>query len=184
MSVNDEINRISNAKTNLATAITSKGVNVPNDASISDYAALVSAIPQESGNITGSVRYDQEQQLTNNEKATARKNIGLSNVASSGNYNDLSNKPSFLVASNKGYGGAITAGGDGVAEMGKYIDFHSEKDGESDYSTRLTSVAEYKNTVNLPSGNGTLTIGDKAYKIVVSTTAPTTTDSSVITFVI
>lgn len=52
MSVNDEINRLSTAKTDIASAITSKGVDVPGDASISDYAALVSAIPQEASDIT------------------------------------------------------------------------------------------------------------------------------------
>lgn len=44
MSVNDEITRLSKAKSDIASAISSKGVSVPSDSSISDYAALVSSI--------------------------------------------------------------------------------------------------------------------------------------------
>lgn len=115
---------------------------------------------------------------------TAAQVSGLSTVATSGSYNDLTNKPTILTAANNGYGGAITTGGDGVAEMGKYIDFHNTAGGTSDYSTRLVCSGEHSNTVNLPSSTGTLTIGDKAYKIVTSSTAPTTTDTSIITIVI
>ena len=115
---------------------------------------------------------------------TAAQVSGLATVATSGSYNDLINKPTILTAASNGYSGAITTGGDGVAEMGKYIDFHNTADSTTDYSTRLTCTGDYENTVNLPSGTGTLTIGDKAYKIVTSSTAPTTTDTSIITIVI
>lgn len=109
---------------------------------------------------------------------------GKSDVGHTHSYNDLSNKPTILSASNKGYNGAITAGGDGVAEMGKYIDFHNTSNGTSDYSTRLVCTGEHGNTVNLPSAAGTLTVGDTAYKIVKSSSAPTTNDTSIITLVV
>ena len=54
MSVNDEITRLSKAKSDIASAISSKGVSVPSDSSISDYAALVSSI-------SDSVQSDYEQ---------------------------------------------------------------------------------------------------------------------------
>ncbi len=91
------------------------------------------------------------------------------------------NAKSNLTASNKGYNGAITAGGDGVAEMGKYIDFHATANGTSDYSTRFVCTGDHQNTVNLPSAAGTLVIGDRALKVVISSSAPTTNDDSVIT---
>lgn len=109
---------------------------------------------------------------------------GLKLVATSGSYNDLSNKPTILSASNNGYNGAITAGGDGVAEMGKCIDFHNTSNGTSDYSTRFVCTGEHGNTVNLPSVTGTLIVGDTAYKIVKSSSAPTTNDTSTITLVV
>lgn len=50
MSVSDEISRLSKAKTNLASAIIAKGVNVPSDASISNYHTLVLSISNDGGN--------------------------------------------------------------------------------------------------------------------------------------
>lgn len=44
MSIQTEINRIKQSKTNIITALESKGVTVPNDASIDDLSALVDAI--------------------------------------------------------------------------------------------------------------------------------------------
>ena len=44
MSIQSEISRLQTAKTNLATAIASKGVTVPDTATLDDYPALVSAI--------------------------------------------------------------------------------------------------------------------------------------------
>ena len=109
---------------------------------------------------------------------------GLAKVATSNSYSDLSNKPTILSASNKGYNGAITAGVDGVVEMGKYIDFHNTSNGTSDYSTRFVCTGDHQNTVNLPSAAGTLVVGDSAFKIVKASSAPTTNDTSVITFVV
>ena len=109
---------------------------------------------------------------------------GLATVATSGKYSDLSGKPTILSASNNGYSGAITAGGDGVAEMGKYIDFHATSNGTSDYSTRFVCTGDHSNTVNLPSATGTLIVGDRALKVVITSSAPTTNDTSVMTVVL
>ena len=105
---------------------------------------------------------------------------GLSKVATSNNFHDLDNRPIAAVA---GYNGYIYTSGDGVAEMGKYIDFHATADHTGDFSTRLTCIGN-GNTLNIPSGSGTLTFGDKQYMIKVSSSAPTTNDTSVITFVL
>lgn len=51
-----------------------------------------------------------------------------------------------------------TVGGDGVMEIGKYIDFHDDNGGKYDYSTRLQSTGNYWNTISLPSGSGTLAL--------------------------
>jgi hypothetical protein len=91
---------------------------------------------------------------------------------------------SNLAASNKGYNGAITAGADGVAEMGKYIDFHATSNGTSDYSTRFVCTGDHKNTVNLPSATGTLVVGDRALLVKVTSSAPSTNDTSIMTIVV
>lgn len=49
-------------------------------------------------------------------------------------------------------------GNDGVMEIGRYIDFHSDNSGSYDYSTRIQATGNYKNTVNLPSASGTLAL--------------------------
>ena len=46
----------------------------------------------------------------------------------------------------------------GVMEVGTYVDFHSDNTTGNDYSTRLYSNGENKNTVKLPSGSGTLAL--------------------------
>lgn len=51
MSIQSEINRLKTAKTNLASAIESKGVDVSNTTTLSDYPALVSAITVGTENI-------------------------------------------------------------------------------------------------------------------------------------
>jgi hypothetical protein len=47
---------------------------------------------------------------------------------------------------------------DGVMEVGKYIDFHNDNSGKYDFSTRLQTTDNYKNSVYLPSHNGTLAL--------------------------
>lgn len=49
-------------------------------------------------------------------------------------------------------------GGDGVMEIGKYIDFHNDNSGKHDFSTRLQTTGNYANVVNLPSASGTLAL--------------------------
>lgn len=55
-------------------------------------------------------------------------------------------------------------GGDGVLEIGKYIDFHEEQGMSSDFSCRIMSQGDYHNTVRLPAASGTLaTLDDNVY---------------------
>lgn len=56
------------------------------------------------------------------------------------------------------YGTIPCIGNDGVMEIGRYIDFHSDNSGSYDYSTRIQATGNYKNTVNLPSASGTLAL--------------------------
>ena len=52
-------------------------------------------------------------------------------------------------------------GGDGVLEIGKYIDFHEEQGVSSGFSCRIMSQGDYQNTLHLPTSSGTLaTLGD------------------------
>ena len=46
--------------------------------------------------------------------------------------------------------------GDGVMEIGRYIDYHYDNSGKYDYSTRLQVTGTYANVVNLPSASGTI----------------------------
>lgn len=47
-------------------------------------------------------------------------------------------------------------GGDGVLEIGKYIDFHEEQGMSSDFSCRIMTQGDYQNTLFLPTSSGTL----------------------------
>lgn len=49
-------------------------------------------------------------------------------------------------------------GNDGVMEIGRYIDFHSDNSGSQNYATRIQAIGSYKNTVNLPIESGTLAL--------------------------
>lgn len=52
-------------------------------------------------------------------------------------------------------------GGDGVLEIGKYVDFHEEQGMSSDFSCRIMTQGDYQNTLHLPALSGTLaTLGD------------------------
>lgn len=55
-------------------------------------------------------------------------------------------------------------GGDGVLEIGKYMDFHEEQGTSSDFSCRIMLQGDYQNTLFLPTSSGTLaTLGDNVY---------------------
>ena len=56
------------------------------------------------------------------------------------------------------FGRVPTIGGDGVMEIGKYIDFHYDNEGKYDYSTRLQATGNHQNTLLLPLGAGTLAL--------------------------
>lgn len=47
-------------------------------------------------------------------------------------------------------------GGDGVLEIGKYIDFHEGQGMSSDFSCRIMTQGDYQNTLYLPTSSGTL----------------------------
>lgn len=56
------------------------------------------------------------------------------------------------------FGTIPSIGNDGVMEIGRYIDFHSDNSGSYDYSTRIQATGNSRNTVNLPSASGTLAL--------------------------
>lgn len=52
-------------------------------------------------------------------------------------------------------------GGEGILEIGKYIDFHEEQGMSNDFSCRIMTQGDYQNTLHLPTSSGTLaTLGD------------------------
>lgn len=86
-------------------------------------------------------------------------NIGSQSVSyasSAGDADTLDGK--HLASGNKTYNRVPHVAGDGVMEIGKYIDFHNTNDEANDYSTRVDCTASYKNTVHLPSTTGTLAL--------------------------
>ena len=56
------------------------------------------------------------------------------------------------------WGGIPFVASDGVMEVGKYIDFHNSQSESADFSTRLYCSGTYKNTISLPSNNGTIAL--------------------------
>ena len=61
-------------------------------------------------------------------------------------WSDITNKPDV-----------VTKGGDGVVEVGQYLDFHKNNT-TSDYSVRLVAAADSQVSINLPSSAGTLAL--------------------------
>lgn len=55
-------------------------------------------------------------------------------------------------------------GGDGVLEIGKFIDFHEEPGVITDFSCRIKTQGDHHNTITLPAASGTLaTLDDNVY---------------------
>ena len=55
-------------------------------------------------------------------------------------------------------------GGDGVLEIGKFIDFHEEPGMITDFSCRIKTQGDHHNTITLPAASGTLaTLDDNIY---------------------
>lgn len=55
-------------------------------------------------------------------------------------------------------------GGDGVLEIGKFIDFHEEPGMVTDFSCRIKTQGDHHNTITLPAASGTLaTLDDNVY---------------------
>lgn len=82
------------------------------------------------------------------------------------------------------YGHIPTVASDGVMEVGRYIDFHNDKNGKHDFSTRLQSTGNYGNEVNLPSASGTLALINDVNNyywanVKISTSSSTTTSPTV-----
>lgn len=83
-------------------------------------------------------------------------NISVNYASSAGNAETLGGMP-------KNYGQAPFStipciGGNGVMEIGRYIDYHYDNSGKYDFSTRLHTTGNYGNIVNLPSNDGTLAL--------------------------
>lgn len=83
-------------------------------------------------------------------------NISVNYASSAGNAETLGGMP-------KNYDQAPFStipciGGDGVMEIGRYIDYHYDNSGKYDFSTRLHTTGNYGNIVNLPSNDGTLAL--------------------------
>ena len=90
---------------------------------------------------------------------------GTWSINISGNANNATNAGNAekLGGMSKNYGqspfGTIPCvGGDGVMEIGRYIDYHYDNSGTYDFSTRLQTTGNYANVVNLPSASGTLAL--------------------------
>lgn len=84
------------------------------------------------------------------------------------------------------FGTIPCVGGDGVMEIGRYIDYHYDNSGKYDFSTRLQTTGNYANIVNLPSASGTLAltsdIGNYYWaNVKISTTSSTSTSPTVST---
>lgn len=109
-------------------------------------------------------------------------NLGaLFNVAKDGTLTRLGNR--IWDAGNDGSGSGLDAdlldgkhlhqgqwdsicyiGGDGVLEIGKYMDFHEEQGMSSDFSCRIKTQGDHHNTITLPAASGTLaTLDDNVY---------------------
>lgn len=83
-------------------------------------------------------------------------NISVNYASSAGNAETLGGMP-------KNYGQAPfrtipCIEGDGVMEIGRYIDYHYDNSGKYDFSTRLHTTGNYGNIVSLPSNDGTLAL--------------------------
>lgn len=109
-------------------------------------------------------------------------NLGaLFNVAKDGTLTRLGNR--IWDAGNDGSGSGLDAdlldgkhlnqgqwdsicyiGGDGILEIGKFIDFHEEPGMITDFSCRITTQGDHHNTITLPAASGTLaTLDDNVY---------------------
>ena len=88
-------------------------------------------------------------------------NIGSQSV----NYANSAGNAATLGGMPRNYGqapfGTIPCiGGDGVMEIGRYIDFHYDNSGNYDFSTRLYASGNNGNVVTLPSKSGTLALAN------------------------
>ena len=109
-------------------------------------------------------------------------NFRVAYAASAGNAETLGGMP-------KNYGQAPfntipCIGGNGVMEIGRYIDYHYDNSGKYDFSTRLQATGNYTNVVSLPSASGTLALINDINNyywanVKISTSSSTTTSPTV-----
>lgn len=86
-------------------------------------------------------------------------NIGSQSVAyanSAGNASTLGEMPRNY--GQNPFNTIPCVGGDGIMEIGRYIDYHYDNSGKYDFSTRLQVGDNYSNIVTLPSRSGTLAL--------------------------
>lgn len=75
------------------------------------------------------------------------------------NGKQVANKEDIPTKVTNGYGGFLYSGGDGVTEMGKYIDFHATSTDTKDYDVRFVCPSLNSQVdVHLPSKAGTLAV--------------------------
>ena len=94
-------------------------------------------------------------------------NFRVAYAASAGNSEALGGMPKNYGQSP--FGTIPCVGGDGVMEIGRYIDYHYDNSGKYDFSTRLQSTGNYGNVVSLPSASGTLALTSQASSFDVNT---------------
>ena len=109
-------------------------------------------------------------------------NFRVAYAASAGNAGKLGGMPKNYGQSP--FGTIPCVGGDGVMEIGRYIDYHYDNSGSYDFSTRLQTTGNYANVVSLPSASGTLAltsdIGSYYWaNVKISTTSSTATSPTV-----
>ena len=135
--------------------IRSQSVNYANSAGHANDADTVDGV-HANGLLTALSNSNNGISITVGGTTKSISNISVNHANSAGNADTLGGMP-------KNYGRAPFGtipyiGNDGVMEIGRYIDFHSDNSGSYDYSTRIQANGNYKNTVQLPSASGTLAL--------------------------
>lgn len=111
-------------------------------------------------------------------------NFRVAYAASAGNAEKLGGMSKNY--SQSPFGTIPYVGGNGVMEIGRYIDYHYDNSGTYDFSTRLQTTGNHANVVNLPSAGGTLAltsdIGNYYWaNVKISTSSSTSTSPTVST---
>lgn len=147
--------------TSTGTSLSQKGANSLYNALHNGYASSAGNSDtvdgyHASGLLTALSNSDKGISITVGGTTKSVSNISVNYASSAGNAQTLGGMP-------KNYGQAPFStipciGGDGVMEIGRYIDYHYDNSGKYDFSTRLQTTGNYGNLVNLPSNSGTLAL--------------------------